>query len=184
MEALDLEIDRNVAIDSKGLATCRLRKIREVDTATALKTCKAALVGEGRADFEVSYPEQSPLIPFGHLLAFNGGVKDGVTRIYFHAFLEAPVSAAVVIPVRVSKIHRGRYGAKLAATIPPIADGAGSLTKIALGLFRQFTYKGKKRSYLLARCADGKLQARWEATFAEIPAIGRGAVIQPCTAKG
>jgi hypothetical protein len=178
-----LELDRNAVIDSRGLATCRLGRIEEADTATALKTCKAALVGEGKTEFEVSYPEQSSLIPYGHVLAFNGGVKGGVTKIYLHAFLHAPVSAAVVIPIKASKVHRGRYGTKLVATIPPIADGAGSLTKIALNLFRMFAYKGKKRSYLLARCADGELQAHWEAKFAEVPFLSRGAVVQPCTVK-
>ena len=180
LKRMVLEIDRNVAIDPKGLATCRLRRIRKADTATALKACKAALVGEGKMEFEVSYPEQSPLIPFGRVLAFNGGV----TRIYLHAFLKSPVAAPLVIVVKASKVQRGRYGTKLVATIPPIADGAGSLTKIELGLFRMFTYKGKKRSYLRARCADGKLQARWEAEFAEVPVLSRGAVIQPCTVKG
>ena len=178
-----LEIDRNVAIDPKGLATCRLGRIKKVDTATALETCKAALVGEGRLGFEVAYSEQPPLLPYSHVLAFNGGIKRGVTTIYFHSYLSSPVSAAAVGTIKASKVHRGRYGTKLVVTIPEIASGSGWLTRFELNLFRIFLYKGRKQSYLLARCADGKLQARWEAKFAEVPAV-RGALSQHCTPKG
>jgi hypothetical protein len=88
-----------------------------------------------------------------------------------------------VTRVKVSKIHNGRYGTKWVATIPSIADGGGSVKKFNLEFFRQFTYKGKKQSYLQARCVDGKLQAHWEAKLAD-DSKGAGSFVRPCTPKG
>src|SRR6185295_5040329 len=112
------------------------------------------------------FAESKPFIAKSELLAFNAGVKGGTTTILIHAFLKNPVSAAVVTTVKVSKIHNGPYGTKSIATIPVIAGGSGSVKKFNLEFFRQFTYKGKKQSYLLAKCPTGKLQAHAEAFFA------------------
>ena len=107
----------------------------------------------------------------------------GKTTIYIHAYLSNPVSAAVVTTVKVSKIHNGRYGTKSVATIPPIA-GEGAVRNFQLELFRTFTYKGKKQSYLLAKCPDGKLQAKAESIFREGSKPLVGTFKRSCTPKG
>jgi len=174
-----VETDKNGTINAKGLAKCTAGKLAARTTKAAEKACPKAIVGEGNTDVEIAFPEQKPFIIHSKLLAFNGGVSGGKTTIYIHAFLSNPVSAAVVTTVKVSRIHNGRYGTKSVATIPPIA-GEGAVRKFQLEFFRMFTYKGKKQSYLLAKCPDGKLQVHWDAIFrdgTDSPGIFR----RPCT---
>lgn len=177
-----VETDKNGTINAKGLAKCTAGKLAARTTKAAEKACPKAIVGKGKTDVEIAFPEQKPFIIHSKLLAFNGGVSGGKTTIYIHAFLSNPVSAAVVTTVKVSKIHNGRFGTKSVATIPPIA-GEGAVRKFQLEFFRMFTYKGKKQSYLLAKCPDGKLEAKAKSIFREGPPMV-GTFKRPCTPKG
>lgn len=177
-----VETDKNGTINAKGLAKCTAGKLAARTTKAAHDACPKAIVGKGKTDVEIAFPEQNPFIIHSKLLAFNGGVSGGKTTIYIHAFLSNPVSAAVVTTVKVSKIHNGRFGTKSVATIPPIA-GEGAVRKFQLEFFRMFTYKGKKQSYLLAKCPDGKLEAKAKSIFREGPPMV-GTFKRPCTPKG
>jgi hypothetical protein len=171
------EIDKNVAFNAKGLAVCRGRSI-DLPTERG-DPCKEARVGKGEMEVEIQFPEQPPFDMKSHLVAYNGVRAGGVRTIFVLGYLSNPVSAAVVTTVKVSKIHNGRYGTKLVATIPPIA-GEGAVRKFQLEFFRQFAYRHKKQSYLLAKCPDGKLQVHWDAIFrdgTDSPGIFR----RPCT---
>jgi len=173
-----IETDRNGTINAKGLPKCTIGKLVARTTKQALKACKPALVGEGTTDVEIEYGEGHPFPVHSVLLAFNGGVRGGKTTILIHAYLSNPVSAAVVTTVKVTKVHHGRYGTKSVARIPLISGGYGSPIAFKLKFFRKFTYKHKRRSYLLARCADGKLKARAKATLNDYTG-GTGAVTTP-----
>lgn len=183
LRELVLEIDRNAGLGAQGLPVCGLGKIKTATTAQAEKACHPALVGKGKTNVEVAYSEQSPLLPWSTLLAFYGGVKDGKPTVYIHSYLVAPVSAPLVMTARVSKISKGRFGTKLAISVPPIAKGSGFVRKFQLELFRRFAYRHKKQSFLKARCLDGKLQARATWSFSEGPLVA-GISQLPCTAKG
>jgi len=178
-----IEADKNGTINAKGLPKCTIGKLVARETPAALKACKSALVGKGKTDVEIEFAETPSFIAHSELLAFNGGVKGGVTTILIHAFLKNPVSAAVVTTVKVTKIHHGRYGTKSVATIPVIAGGAGSAKKFELEIFRGFTYRGKKQSYLLAKCPDGRLQAHAEAIFGTGDKLAAN-FVRSCTPKG
>jgi hypothetical protein len=184
-----VETDKNGTINAKGLPKCTAAKLAARTTKAALKACRPALVGEGKTDVEIAFAEQEPFIVHSTLLAFNGGVSGGKTTIFIHAFLSNPVSAAVVTTVKVSKIHNGRFGTKSVAAVPPIAGGNGSAKSFQLEFFRTFTYKGKKQSYLQAKCADGKLKARAKAILNDFiggtPAITtpEGELSFPCIPK-
>jgi len=178
-----VETDKNGTINAKGLPVCKVSKLVATTTAAALKACKPALVGEGKTDVEVEFAESPKFIAKSKLLAFNAGVKGGVTTILIHAFLKSPVSAAVITTVKVTKVHNGPYGTRGVATIPVIAGGAGSAKEFELEFFRMFTYKGKPQSYLLAKCPSGKLQAHAELVFSDGHKLG-GALSRPCTPTG
>lgn len=178
-----VETDKNGAINAKGLPVCTIGKLVARETAAAEKACPTAIVGEGKTDVEIAFPEQQPITVHSKLVAFNGGVKGGVTTILIHAFLKNPVSAAVVTTVKVSKIHNGRFGTKSVASIPVIAGGNGSPVFFELNVNRKFTYKGKSQSYLLAKCPDGHLNAKGTAIFSDGKHL-TGEVVRPCTPKG
>lgn len=172
------EIDRNVAFNAKGLAVCRPWQLELLATPTP--PCKKARVGQGEMEFEIAFAEQPPFTEKSHVVAYNGGKPGGVRTIFALGYLPNPVSAAVPIRIEVMKIDHGRYGTKLVATIPLVAGGSGSIKEFRLELFRRFTYRRKRRSYLLARCTDGKLQAHWDAVFTD-GTDAPGVFKRPCT---
>ncbi|HET9198889.1 MAG TPA: hypothetical protein VFN92_11625 [Solirubrobacterales bacterium] len=169
-----IEGDKHASIDVKGLPTCTAGKLQSRDSKAARKVCGSALIGAGKTDVEVKFPEQKAIPVHSELLAFSGGVKGGVTTIFIHAFLNAPVVAAVVTTVKVKKIHKGRYGLLSTATIPRIAGGSGSPTFFTLTL---------KKGIVKATCPDGHLNAHGTAKFEDGSSLS-GTVVRPCTGKG
>jgi len=170
-----IEGDKHAALHVEGLPTCSSSKLQSTNTEAARKACGPALIGSGKTDVEIKFPEQPPVPAHSELLAFNGGTKGGTTTFYIHAFLTVPVPAAVVTTVKVKKIHKGRYGLLSTATVPKIAGGAGSVVFFTLTL---------NKGIIRATCADGKLQARGTAIFAGSAPKLTGTVTRPCTPKG
>jgi hypothetical protein len=156
--------DRNVDVDVRGIPICRLDRIRGKFTRDAEAVCRGALIGTGMASSQVLLStRQKPISgPGPRLLVFNGGVKKGVTTIFIHTYLEAPVSQAFVATVRLKPIRVGPYGLAAVATIPRIAAGKGSLTSFNLNLLRG----------IRATCAEGDLSAEGTAVFANGARLG------------
>lgn len=169
-----LEGDKNVQVNVKGVPTCTAGKLQAQTSAAARKVCGPALVGEGKTDVEVQFPEQPPIDAKSDLLAFNGGFKGGVTTLFVHAYLTAPVTAAVVTTVKIKNVKKGRYGTEAIATIPKIAGGSGSPTYFSLKF---------DKGFLMAKCPDGRLQAHGTGVFDD-GTKASATVIRPCTPKG
>lgn len=178
-----IDADKNAGINPKGLATCKAGQLQARETSAAEKACKAALIGTGTTTAQVQFPESSPFNVNSKLLAFNGGTSGGTTTIYIHAFFHSPVNGAIVTTVKIKKEHRGRYGLHSVASIPTIAGGSGSVTSFRLLFHRIFTYRGRKQSYFVARCATGSLAAEATAVFSD-GTRATGTVIRKCKARG
>jgi hypothetical protein len=179
----NVETDKNGSVDAVGYPTCTQGALEARTTVDAKKACPDSIVGTGTTEVEVLFPESKPIPIKSQLVAFNGGVKGGKTTLFIHAYLSSPVAAAIVTSVQIAKVHNGKYGLKSVATIPKIAGGAGSVTSFNLTLNKKYTYKGKKKSYLLAKCPTGKLFAQGEAVF-DNGDKAKGAVTRPCTPIG
>jgi hypothetical protein len=177
-----VETDKNGAIDAKGYPTCKQGQLEARTTTEAKKVCPTSIVGSGKTNVEVKFEEQAPIPITSTLTAFNGGTSGGTTTIYIHAFLTEPISSAIVTTVKVKKHPNGKYGLKSVATVPKIANGSGSVTSFQLKLDKKFTYKGKKKSYLSAKCPTGSLVAKGNAIFANGD-HAEGGVVRPCTPK-
>ena len=175
--------DKNVELTVKGYPTCSAGALQSRDTRAAEAACRSAIVGEGQATAEVAFPEQKPILAKSKILAVNGGERGGVVTLYVHAYLSAPVAAAIVTVVKIKKVHNGRYGTLSTSTIPKIAGGAGSVKSFTLKLDKKWTYKGKKMSLISAKCPDGKLQANVEANFADATKAS-ATIVRTCTPKG
>lgn len=169
-----LDGDKNVVIDVKGVPTCTSGKLQSQTTAAARKVCGPAIVGSGTTEVEVQFPEQPKIDVKSELLAFNGGFRGGVTTLFIHAYLTAPVTAAIVTTVKVKKVKKGRYGTESIATIPKIAGGSGSVTYFKLKF---------DKGILFAKCPDGRLQAHGTGVFDD-GTKASATVIRPCTPKG
>jgi hypothetical protein len=178
-----VETDKNGAVNAKGLPACTDGALESRDTKSAEKACPDAIVGKGKTTVEVEFPEQAPFKATGPLVLFNGGVKGGVSTLFVHAYVNVPAPTAIVTTVKISKVHNGRYGLKAVGSIPKIAGGSGSVLSFELTVDRKFTYKGKKVSYLTAKCPDGHLNATGTAVFKDGTKV-KGSVIRKCTPKG
>jgi hypothetical protein len=66
--------------------------------------------------------------------------------------------------------------------VPAIAGGAGSVIKFKLTIGRNFTYKGKKESYLTASCPSGRYYTEGNILFDDGVTL-QGTHILPCTPK-
>jgi hypothetical protein len=174
-----VETDKNGSIDVKGLPKCASGKLQAQDTAHAKSICEKAIIGEGKTNVEVEFPEQAPFIAKSKLLAFNGGASGVKTTIYIHAYLSSPASAAFVTTVKISKIHNGRYGTKSVASIPKIAGGYGSAKEFELTFDRGY----KNTPSLTANCQDGHLDAQATPDLAHGTKL-TGSFVRSCTPKG
>jgi len=174
LTTVELEGDKHVAIDVKGVPLCKSNGLQSTDTSQALTECGDALVGGGWAEAEIQFPEQPPIPVRSKLLVINGGFKGGITNLFIHAFITIPTPAAIITTVKVKRVHKGRYGLEAIATIPKIAGGSGSLTRFSLKI---------KPGILTATCPDGHLNARGAALFSDGTRI-KAEVARPCTPKG
>ena len=181
---MTIDFDKHGTIDAKGLPVCHASALQARDTAAAKRACPRAIVGTGRTTVRVAFGgEQAPFDASGPLVLFNGGVRGRVTTMYIHAYVSVPVPTALVTVVKIKKIHRGRYGTRAVAKIPTIANGAGSLVDFNLKVHRSFRYRGRRHSYLLARCANGHFFAHATTAFAD-GTRATGTIVRACAARG
>jgi hypothetical protein len=86
------------------------------------------------------------------MLAFNSRVgKRNV--ILMHIYGSKPVQATFVLTFKISHPRRGTFGTVLSTRIPKLASDLGYVTDVAMSFGRRFRYRGKRRSFLSARCA-------------------------------
>ena len=78
----ELDVDRTIQVDAKGLPVCRQGQLKASTTAAAKQACPDAIVGSGTAEVEVAFPEQAPFSANGPVLLFNGGVHGGTTLLF------------------------------------------------------------------------------------------------------
>jgi hypothetical protein len=172
LQTIDLDIDRTIAVDALGLPRCRKGQIAASTTAVAKRACGSAIVGSGSAEVEVAFPEQAPFRSTGPIVLFNGGVRGRTTTLLLHAYVNVPAPTAIVTEVTVTRIDRDRFGLHIAARVPRIAGGSGSVTMFDLRVGRRFTYKGEKKSFLMAGCPTGTWVTKGEARFGDGTRLG------------
>lgn len=183
LQDLEADIDHTIQVDAVGLPTCRENQLKASSSATAKKVCGDAIIGSGLAEVEVAFPEQKPFRSTGPLLLFNNGVHGGTTNVLLHAYVDVPAPTAVIVRAKVTRIHKGRYGLHLEAHIPKIAGGAGSATAFDLKIGRQYTYKGRKKSFLSASCPTGSWATKGNLLFSDQTRLGFTHVFT-CTPEG
>jgi hypothetical protein len=150
LRAIEIELNRGGELNSNGLPVCRYSQLIAVAPARALEACGGALVGEGSYVAKTAFPEQSTFPSDGHILAFNG-VYHGREVILAHVYGTKPVPITRII---VFYIHRsgGTYGTVIKGSLPDAVNHYGYVVEIALRLHRNYTYRGRQRSYLSAAC--------------------------------
>ncbi|HET8566451.1 MAG TPA: hypothetical protein VFL77_08255 [Solirubrobacterales bacterium] len=183
LKTLTIEFDRHGAVETTGLEVCRAGELQSTDVPAARRACPGAIVGKGAGRAIVAFPEQKPIDVRSPITLFNGPPKNGQPTVLAHAFTTVPVPTTFIVPIVIETIHNGVYGYRTKARIPKIAGGSGIPVEGHLKIGRKWTYKGKRYSYVNARCETGHLQARGEFTFNDGTFL-TGSFIKRCQAKG
>lgn len=176
-----IDFDRNLSLATKGLPTCTAQQLQNTTTEAAELACGKAKIGSGSAitllPLSVLYTEPTKVT------AFNGAPQGGKPVVLLHAYGTSPIQTTLVLVGTVSNYGKEGYGPRLDVTVPPIAGGAGVITDFRVKIQRSWTYKGKKMSFVNARCpASKKLKYRGAFTYADGVTINAAAT-QSCTPK-
>jgi hypothetical protein len=150
LRRITIAINRGGRLDAHGLPVCRRQDIEPSSTEEARRACGPALVGGGSYDADVAFPEQTSFPSQGRILAFNA-VIEGKRAILAQVYgvNPVPITRVIVFHIRESA---GTYGTVLTGALPASLNRYGYLTRISLSLHRNFTYRGRRRSYLSAAC--------------------------------
>ncbi len=151
-----MDFDKSGEYNPKGLPTCSDKKIGKKDRDTALMLCKKAVIGGGSATALVSFFGQAPQEVKVEIAAFNGPPKGGKPTVVFHAYAKDPAELAVVFTGVVSKYKKEGYGTRLDIDFPTLFGGSGAIREFKLKVGTKFSYRGKKRSLITAKCPSNK----------------------------
>ncbi len=190
-----LEFDKHGAVDTTGLPFCTKGKLIATDVAAARRACGDAIVGEGFGTAVVKFPEQGPIKVGSPITLFNGPKQGRFDTIIAHAHLDYPGPTTFIVPVVIEKIHKGVFGYRVKVKIPKIAGGYGHPLAGHATVGRKWTYKGKKHSYINARCETGHFRVRGTFNFkpateptpeevAEASTVLHANFLLPCKARG
>jgi hypothetical protein len=159
-----VDFDKNAKIFTKGLPTCNAAELQSTSTEAALAACAKAKVGSGKG---------SALLPVGTqvftepttVTAFNGVPQGGKPVVLLHAYGAVPIQTTLVLVGAISNFGKEGFGPRLDVAIPAIAGGTGALTDFQVTINKKFTFKGKRRSFVSAKCTSKKLKARGAFTY-------------------
>ena len=182
LETIAFEFDRHGSVLTTGLPACSLGRLIATTTRTARRLCPGAIVGNGFGKAQVKLPEQAAFPVSSPITLFNGPPRGGDPTVLAHAHLIQPVPATFVVSITIERIDKGIYGYRAEAEIPKIADGAGIPVSGSLRIGRRWTHRGRRLSYVNARCETGRLQARGEFGFDDGTELS-GAFLRPCSVR-
>lgn len=182
LETLAIEYDRHGSVQTTGLPVCAPGRLEATTVPAARRNCPGAIVGKGRGSAIVKFPEQAPIPISSPITLFNGPKVRGFDSVLAHAYTTVPVPTTFVVPVVIERIHKGVYGYRTEATIPTIAGGAGVPISGSLRIGKRWTFKGKRYSYVNARCETGHLQARGEFHFKDGTFLS-GSIVKGCQVR-
>ncbi len=147
---IKLELAWRGRLDRRGLGSCARRKLAFTDDRHALESCGAALVGEGGLFAEIFVPGQAPFGIHTRLLAFNGRTSSGRPAVWVHAYSTNP-PVSFVLPFTVHH-QPGSFRTVLVTTIRRSVGPWPHVANFHIDIARDFTYKGRRHSYLTASC--------------------------------
>lgn len=151
LRTLRIELNRGGRLDTRGLPVCRASQIYPASTERALKACRGALVGRGSFSVDVVLAGQDPYPTRGKLLVFNSRRK-GRPALLGQIYSSKPFTTSFVIPFKIAKIRKGRYGTALTASLPGALGNWGHVTGLDLRLARRYTHRGRRHSFISAAC--------------------------------
>lgn len=166
LKTLEFLVDKHGTVDTRGLPRCTLAKLAGTTPSQARQRCAGALVGKGTGKAVVSMPGQKPFQISSPLSFFNGPPAGGRPTLIAHAYETVPSPQALLVPIVIERVSKGRYGYRVQIEMPEVAGGFGAptLAEATIGATRK--RGGKKVGYINAHCAGGRLQVEGHLSFA------------------
>jgi hypothetical protein len=177
LREITLDLDKNGAVDAAGIPACSWRLVN-ASTREVMRRCADAQVGTGLAHIELS-SQQEPVA--ARLMLFNGGVRAGTTTAFLRAYVPAPVSAPVIAVAKIRSLDQGPYGLRVITRIPLIEDGAAKLLDFSVVIKRLAGTRKDQRSFAMARCPKGHLNARLTSFRLNEEILDGTTVVRACT---
>ena len=147
---IKLELAWRGRLNTNGLPVCPQVRLRSTDSRQAMASCGGSLVGKGKLYAEIFVPNQQPFGVHAHLLAFNGKTKAGRPAVLVHAYTPDP-PVSFIIPFTVRR-NKGSFRTVLVTTIRRSVGPWPHVANFQIDVSRNFSHKGRRRSYLSASC--------------------------------
>lgn len=165
LSSIVFQLDKHGFVETKGLPVCTMAKLANTTPAVARRRCASSLVGEGTGKAKVTLPGQATTEISSPLSFFNGPKVGGKPSLIAHAYEKIPEPKAVLVPIVIERVGKGRYGFQAKVTMPEIAGGYGSATLAEANLGRTFERGGREVGYINAYCSGGRLQVHGSLSF-------------------
>ena len=165
-ERVELDLDKDLTINSKGVPTCDENEITTANVDAARDVCKKSVVGLGSASATCS-AGAAPDIPDVDVTAFNGRKQGKNPVILLHTVADlGGVEQIQILPAVLKDAKGKKFGIRADIAVPPLAGGACSIVDFQVTLKEDFKSKGKKAKkkfgktfdYVTATCSDKKHQ--------------------------
>jgi hypothetical protein len=179
LQQVVLQFDRDGRLSTAGLPVCDPALLQEATPEEARARCATAIVGTGHIEALIRREGGPPYDVTAPLTLFNGPPEAGDPTIVFHTRTTVPATQNFAITIPIER-RRGDYRYRATLNLPPIAAGRGSLVHVDVHIGRRYRYRGKKRSYVSARCSDNVLSTRGSFLFADGTLL-EGSVEKACT---
>ncbi len=165
LEAIDFLIDKHGAVNNKLFPTCPRAKLEGATPSQARKRCASALVGKGTGKAMVTMPGRAPFQITSPVSLFNAAPTGGKPTLIAHAYETVPTPQALLVPIVVERVAKGRYGFQVEVEMPEVAGGYGAptLAEASVGATRK--RNGKTVGFITAHCSGGRLQVEGNLTF-------------------
>lgn len=165
LDAIDFLIDKHGALESKAFPVCPPSRLEGTTTAQARRRCAGALVGKGSGTAMVTMPDRPPFQIKSPVSFFNAPPTGGKPTLLAHAYETVPAPKALLVPIVVERVARGRYGYHVRVELPEVAGGFGAPTLAEAKIGATIERKGKKVGFIAAHCSGGRLQVEGNLTF-------------------
>lgn len=183
LDTIQFLIDKHGSVNSKAFPVCPRSKLEGATPSQARKRCAGALVGKGTGKALVTMPGQAPFQISSPVSFFNAAPTGGKPTLIAHAYETVPAPQALLVPIVIERVAKGRYGYQVRVEMPEGAGGFGAptLAEASVGATRK--KGGKTVGYISAQCSGGRLQVEGKLTFTNSDSFPT-TLTSPCHSPG
>lgn len=156
LERLQIEINRNAKLQTRGLPVCLPSQVRNALVDEALRNCAGSLVGGGSFGVQIALPDQDVIRSQGRAFAFHSRVGRR-QAVLMHIVTAEPAAVAITMPMIMHRQKRGDFGLRLVSpNLTRLVNHYIFTTDFSFSLGRTYQTAAGRQSYLSAACRAPK----------------------------